>query len=167
MGISVRAYAKQIQLSHTAVQRAVKEGRITPEPDGTIDPQKANAQWAANTRRRIDSAALPISSETPEPRASNIPDYKESRALREAFAARIAKLEYEEKRGKLVNIDEVKVSVFNKARRLRDRILQVPRKTAPEIVSIVTATPDVRSVEECIANALREALEDLSDDFSS
>lgn len=32
-----------------AVRKAIKAGRITKEADGTIDPQKADAQWAGQT----------------------------------------------------------------------------------------------------------------------
>lgn len=49
MGISRRAYAALRGVSDTAVRKAIATGRITPEPDGTIDPVKADAQWAAST----------------------------------------------------------------------------------------------------------------------
>ena len=41
-----------------------------------------------------------------------MPTYAESRAVREAYQARLAKLEFEEKSGKLVNADEVKAEAF-------------------------------------------------------
>lgn len=43
MGISIRAYARQRGVSDAAVRKAIKTGRITTEPDGTIDPAKADA----------------------------------------------------------------------------------------------------------------------------
>ena len=49
MGVSLRAYARHRGCSLTAVQKAIRGGRITPEPDGTIDPGKADAEWSANT----------------------------------------------------------------------------------------------------------------------
>ncbi len=42
MGISRRKYAEHRGVSHTAVNRALKTGRITLEPDRTIDPVKAD-----------------------------------------------------------------------------------------------------------------------------
>jgi len=36
-------------VSHTAVATAIKAGRISVEPDGKIDPAKADAQWARKT----------------------------------------------------------------------------------------------------------------------
>ena len=45
MGVSIRAYARQRGVSHVAVLRAAKSGRIPLEADGTIDPAKADAAW--------------------------------------------------------------------------------------------------------------------------
>lgn len=62
MGLSRRAYAAHRGVSHTAVNKALASGRIVAEPDGTIDPVKADAAWAANTdpslQRGADSQAL-------------------------------------------------------------------------------------------------------------
>ena len=60
MGLSIRAYARHRGVSHVAVKKAIDTGRITPLPDGTIDPVVADAQWAANTtptRRSMADAA--------------------------------------------------------------------------------------------------------------
>lgn len=55
MGVSIREYARSRAerglpgTSHTAVRKAIQTGRITAEPDGTIDPDRADAQWAGQT----------------------------------------------------------------------------------------------------------------------
>lgn len=49
MGLSRRQYAAHRGVSHTAVAKAISTGRITPEADGSIDPDKADAQWDAQT----------------------------------------------------------------------------------------------------------------------
>src|SRR5581483_300223 len=49
MGLSIRAYAKARGVSHVAVLKAAKAGRIPLEPDGTIDPAKADAAWQRST----------------------------------------------------------------------------------------------------------------------
>jgi hypothetical protein len=176
MGLSVRAYAQHRGVSHTAVAKAIKAGRISVEPDGTIDPAKADAQWARNTlpsqslnigakrpaaKVETPPVSTPVSTPPLETRAA-APDYQTSRAIREAYAARLAKLEFEERTGKLLNADEVKVKYFNLARLLRDRIQQIPRKVAPQIVAAVVAQPDQRVVEDLLMEAIREALEELS-----
>lgn len=185
MGLSIRAYARHRGVSHTAVAKAIKAGRISVEPDGKIDPAKADAQWARNTlpsqnlntgaakpaaKVATPSVSTPVSTalvstrevQAPLETRAAAPDYQTSRAIREAYPARLAKLEFEERTGKLLNADEVKVKYFNLARLLRDRIQQIPRKVAPQIVAAVVAQPDQRVVEDLLMEAIREALEELS-----
>ena len=66
------------------------------------------------------------------------------------------------KTGKLISKDEVDIKYFQLARQLRDRMQQIPRKVAPEIVALVVADPDVRGVTDILDVAIREALEDLA-----
>jgi hypothetical protein len=180
MGLSIRAYAQHRGVSHTAVAKAIKAGRISKEPDGTIDPAKADTQWERNTlpSQSLDAGASKLTHKVATPAVSTpvssreiqapletrtaAPDYQTSRAIREAYAARLAKLEFEERTGKLLNADEVKVKHFNLARLLRDRIQQIPRKVAPQIVAAVVVQPDQRLVEDLLMEAIREALEELS-----
>lgn len=180
MGLSIRAYAQHRGVSHTAVAKAIKAGRISKEPDGTIDPAKADTQWERNTlpSQTLDNGASKLTQKVATPAVSTpvssreaqapletraaAPDYQTSRAIREAYAARLAKLEFEERTGKLLNADEVKVKQFNLARLLRDRIQQIPRKVAPQIVAAVVVQPDQRVVEDLLMEAIREALEELS-----
>lgn len=49
MGLSRRQYAARRGVSEAAVRKAIASGRVTPEPDGTIDPAKADEQWARQT----------------------------------------------------------------------------------------------------------------------
>jgi hypothetical protein len=49
MGISRREYARRRGVSESAVRKALSTGRITAEPDGTIDPAKADRQWDGAT----------------------------------------------------------------------------------------------------------------------
>ena len=175
MSMSLRAYARHRGVALSAVQKAIATGRIHPEPDGSIDPIKADAQWDRHTRTaqpttpRVTTARPPpVSQPTAPPpmhptsdEARGV-DYHKARAVRETYSARLAKLEFEERTGKLLNADEVKVKYFNLARLLRDRIQQIPRKVAPQIVAAVVAQPDQRVVEDLLMEAIREALEELS-----
>src|SRR5690606_22142790 len=49
MGLSRRAYAAHRGVSEAAVRKAIASGRITVEPDGTIDPVEADAQRDSQT----------------------------------------------------------------------------------------------------------------------
>ena len=179
MSMSLRAYARHRGVALSAVQKAIASGRIHPEPDGSIDPIKADAQWDRHTRTaqpttpRVTTARPPPVAQhasqpaapPPLPQASDDArgvDYHKARAVRETYSARLAKLEFEERTGKLISKDEVDIKYFQLARQLRDRMQQIPRKVAPEIVALVVADPDVRGVTDILDVAIREALEDLA-----
>ena len=49
MGVSRRSYAAQRGVSEAAVRKAIATGRITTLPDGTIDPDRADSEWGAQT----------------------------------------------------------------------------------------------------------------------
>ena len=66
MGISIRAYARHRGVTDTAVHKAIRAGRITPEPDGTIDIGRADSEWVRNseptqagTRAKAVKVAVP------------------------------------------------------------------------------------------------------------
>jgi hypothetical protein len=180
MGLSIRAYAQHRGVSHTAVAKAIKAGRISKEPDGSIDPAKADAQWVRNTlaSQNLNTsvskpapkvATPPVSTpvatgssrELPPPLETgriSAPDYQTSRAIREAYAARLAKLEYEERTAKLISSDEVEMRTFNLARRLRDRMQTLPRRLA----AALAAEQDPRVIEQRLDDEIRQALEELS-----
>ena len=50
--MTIRGYARHRGVSNTAVQKAISSGRITPLPNGQIDPAVADRQWEANTGPR-------------------------------------------------------------------------------------------------------------------
>jgi hypothetical protein len=50
MGLSIRAYARHRGVSHVAVKKAIDSGRITPEADGTLDPQRAGGEDSERAR---------------------------------------------------------------------------------------------------------------------
>ena len=63
MGLSIRAYARQRGVSHVAVLRAIKQGRVILEPDGTVDAAKADASWEQSShpaRRKAPEKLRPV-----------------------------------------------------------------------------------------------------------
>lgn len=76
MGLSRRAYARHRGVSESAVRKAIAEGRISLEPDGTIDAARADAAWraASNPIRphnaRASESAGPPAATAPVPPAA-------------------------------------------------------------------------------------------------
>lgn len=177
--LTVTEYARRRGVSHVAVIKAVKTGRITKTPDGKIDPEKADQEWAANTdpskplnsvsgnpkhRRPPDSPKIPGADVEAASTASagGVPPYLQSRAIREAYEARLSKLDYEVRTGKLVNVDEVKVVAFNTARMARDKLMNMPDRLAPLLAGI----SDSHEIHRLLSAEVRLICEELSNDAS-
>lgn len=148
-----------------AVLKAIKAGRIEKEPDGTIDPAKADAAWERNTNQAQKRKTAKRTSENDAeshvgpPIVNSGPSFAQSRAIKEAYNARLAKLAYEEKSGALVRTDTVKVAWFNTLRVLRDRALNLPDRLAP----LLAAETDPKIVRDLLEEELRTVLTDAAD----
>ena len=171
--MTFRQYSRHRGVSPEAVSKAVRDGRITTVLDKAgkrwIDPAKADAQWAQNSdaakqvggeaRRRGGSGPALDGPQTFEPGGGQRgPSYHESRAIREAYLARLAKLDYEERTGKLVPLDKVKVDLFRAVRQTRDMILSIPDRVSPELAGMT----DPAVIRTRLADELTRALEALA-----
>lgn len=148
MGLSIRAYAKARGVSHVAVLKAAKAGRIPLEPDGTIDPAKANVAWqrstdpgrtrmkpkpAAEKLRPVGEAALGSVRETLKeqglPAGGNV-TFVQARTAHEIAKAHLARLKLQERKGELVDRARATALVFRLAREERDAWLNWPARVA-------------------------------------
>jgi hypothetical protein len=152
---SQRAYARERGVAHRAVQVAIQTGRITTLPDGRIDSEAADKQWRKNTREH----APMIGHEDEDAHGFGASQYSKARAVREHYQARLAKLEYEEKVGKLVSKDEVQVAAFNRFRQYRDHLLNIPDRLA----AMLAAETDPAKCYEILATEIRKALNEFAD----
>lgn len=160
MGMSIRGYARHRNCSPSSVMKALATGRITKQPDGTIDPEQADLEWAANTRQPAT-----VTHTWPD----GVPPLEKSRAEREHYRAKIIELELGVREGRLLDATEISRQVFTQARETRDRLQQIPRTLAPDIVAAVVADPgNTATVETLLERAFGEALAGLgATDFSA
>jgi hypothetical protein len=158
--LSLRAYAKHRGVSHAAVQKAIRSGRITANADGLIDSDQADAEWNAKTRPRQQRARSvpPATREPAEAPVAGGLDYFRARAIRENYLARLAKIEFEEKTAKLISRDEVQVAAFTKARTVRDNLLNIPDRLA----AMLAAEGDADKVHQILTGEIRKALDELA-----
>jgi hypothetical protein len=177
--LGVRAYARHRGISHPAVLRALRRGHITAT-NGKIDADLADRQWEertdpskrhhtgngkpnangrwANQHARSGASAV---SEVEARAGQDGPSggtYSAARAAREAYMARLAKLEYESAIAKLVDADAVRRRWFESARRVRDAVMSVADRVSP----LVTGLSDVAEVHRVITEELRVALAALA-----
>jgi hypothetical protein len=87
-----------------------------------------------------------------------VSSYAASRAAREAYLARLAKLDFEQRSGKLVDADEVRAQIFGLGRRLRDALLGLPDRLAPLLVG----QADQAVVHRLLTQELMTSLAELS-----
>ncbi len=166
MELSLRAYAKHRGVTEAAVRKAIKQGRITKNPSGKINPKIADNEWNKNTDPAQIKAA--IAEEKPDysqnsaqyPNQNSIagPSYQQSRAIKEAYSAKLIRLQFEKESKKLISVDDVKVVAFNTARMTRDRILNIPDRVIPQLVG----KTNIFEMKEILKAELIKALEELS-----
>lgn len=156
--LSQRAYARHRGVALSAVQKAIETGRITTQPDGRIDSEQADVEWEQNTTRRAPPVAK-RGQEEDDVSMFGASQYTKARAVREHYQARLAKIEYEERTGKLVPKDEVQIAAFNKFRQFRDHMLNIPDRVA----AVVAAETEAAKCYEVLATEVRRALNEFAD----
>ena len=167
--ISLRAYAKHRGVALSAVQKAIRAGRIAPTTDGRIDPAQADADWQRNTaprprhrksitpERSAGRAALQVPQPALDP--SSVGGYATARAVREQYLARITKIQHDQLAGKLISRDEVAVEEFNEKRIIRDGVLNIADRVAAQLA----AETDEKKVHQILTTELRNALNGIAD----
>ena len=167
-------YAVHRGISKAAVTKAIQGGRITahvdPEGKRFLFKEEADEQWDKNTNQNVGAPARDRAIEEekkieeqapPEPNPiapgdPRIPPLYQSKAIKEAFFARAAKLKYETDLGKVVEAEEVKKTWHAIISIARTKILGVPSKIRQRMPEM---TNDQYLLIESI---IRESLEDLS-----
>ncbi len=157
--MSMRQYARHRGVALSAVQKAVKAGRIAKLPDGQIDSDAADAGWKRNTKAYAPAVTRRPEPEEEEASGFGASQYTRARAVREHYQARLAKIDYEERAGKLVSKDEVQVTAFNKFRQFRDHMLNIPDRVA----AMVAAEAETAKCHEILATEIRRALNEFAD----
>lgn len=167
--VSFSEYARQRGISAAAVTKAVKEGRLLKaiivgsKNKRSIDTEVADAEWAGSTDNTTGAPAHanPRGHSVPAgvtfDAGGDTPTFMESKAKRESFLAELARLEYEQKSGTLVQVDDVKRESFRVARIVRDSMLNIPDRVAAELA----AETDPFKVQQRLSAEIRLALIEL------
>lgn len=186
MGISIRAYARHRGVSDTAVHKAIREGRITREADGSIDVARADREWARNSvepasreaqNPAAKPAAKPVTKPTVEPRTEASPAREASaepvappltaggttllqaRTVHEALKVQLRKIEVAERKEELVDRARAVAHVFKLAREERDAWLNWPNRVAPQLA--VHLEVDEHTLHVALDAAVREQMDEL------
>ena len=147
---SQREVARRLGVSHTALQKAQRAGRIAPEANGawdidkvrarlaeSSDPVRKTATFAAPSPTRPAApppvAAMPPVNE-PLPRAAEN-TFHDARTANEVLKAQERRLRIDERKGKLVDKARALLLVHRLAKEERDAILAWPARVAAEMAA--------------------------------
>lgn len=175
MGLSIRAYARHRGVSDAAVRKAIKTGRITPEPDGTVDPVRADAQWERNTdtaQQRSKPRPVPPEAiqavretvgETPLPSGlgSGGTTFLQARTANEILKAQSNKVRLARLKGELVDRPQAIAHVFRLARSERDAWLNWPARISAPMAARLGV--DAHALHVALETAVREHLLELGE----
>lgn len=169
MGISIRAYARHRGVTDTAVHKAIRTGRIAPEADGTIDPDKADREWARNseapkagTRAKAVKAAVPESAtDAPAGLPAGGASLLQARTVNEVVKAQTNKVRLARLKGELVDRPQAIAHVFKLARSERDAWLNWPARISAQMAAKLCIEPHAMHV--ALEAAVREHLQELGE----
>ena len=177
MLLSQSEWARQRGFSRQYVSKLVQKG-VVRLVDGKVDPAQADAALEAVREparpERRPSEPKPVS--RPKPLPAITPDANQGLDIPSGGAGNLATmllkariksevkkaslLEIKERieAGKYVDVDEVKVASFNRARITRNQLLKLPSRVA----ALVAAESNVNTVSDILTKEIHVALEGLS-----
>ena len=190
MGTSIRAYARHRGVTDTAVHKAIRSGRITPEADGTIDADQADAQWERNTSAPKTGTQRPVVKvkvpeiDGPERNSAGAigstggasgmgatgsanvggsggTSLLQARTVNEVVKAQTNKVRLARLKGELVDRPQAIAHVFKLARSERDAWLNWPARVSAQMAAKLEI--DAHTMHVSLESAVREHLQELGD----
>jgi phage terminase Nu1 subunit (DNA packaging protein) len=158
-------YARYRKVNRSYINRLAKRGILVVRgklvdvaasdavlDDRPVDFEARQSTGGAETRLPAEGGA-----------GAGVPptSFAQARTAEMIFRARLRKLEYETKSGKLIPADEVKVQWFKLGRQIRDKLLAMPAKLAPQLAAL----GEVRAVRELLDVEIEAILRGLQDDI--
>jgi hypothetical protein len=167
--MGINEYARHRGCRPYSVQWAIKQGRINVDANKKINSEEADVLWELRTNHSMNARGKDSSHKTRNGALAELagaaaesttggPNFSQARAVKEHYHARLAQLEFQEKSGKLVPSDQVKVEIFNRFRGLRDSILAIPNNVSERLA----ITSDPHEVAQILTSALHESLNDFA-----
>lgn len=177
--ISMSEFARRKGVTPQSVHKAVKSNRIGVVHTGKgypkIDWDIASEQWDRTARMRTElekpraiSAAgddfeleeladEKAATDDDDPGVPSGMDYFQQRGATEAYKAKLARLEYLEKKGQLVRADDVKYACSQMVAAIKQRVQAVPSKAKIRLPHLTVSDMSV------LDDLMRETLTELAD----
>jgi len=167
--MNLRKYAEDRKVEYTQLSKWAGQGRFSSDAmrkDGrlwvVVDPQELDRQVAAakapDRGGRGGAPAIDQALQQQQNQAAAIPSFAQSRAIREAYAARLTRLEFDQRSAKLIDKAELKMKLAKLHMAVRDSLRTIPDRVAP----IVAAETDQAKIHAMLLKEIGQALEGLS-----
>jgi len=160
--MSQAEYARHRGRSRQYVSRLVKHGILVLRGklvDVAASDAVLNDRPVAVEPNETGPSAQPQAA--PETSGSQPTNYAQARLADMVYRAKLRRLDYETRSGRLIPADEVKAKWFVIARQIRDKLLAIPAKLSPQLAALAEA----REVRELLETEITSILRALQDDI--
>jgi len=165
-GASLRAFAASVGVTHPAVIKAIRSGRLSASiaKDAKGHPRIVDAALALSEWKAGATKPHPSTANGREPRGPKPATLTEAQ-LRVAAQREIKlKLENDRTEGHIIDAGQARREAFNAARIVRDGLLNIPDRIAAQVASETDPGRVYRLLEGEIRNALVGLAELLDED---
>jgi phage terminase Nu1 subunit (DNA packaging protein) len=169
--VSFAEYARHRGISRVAVSKAIKDGRISSEvgPNGKkgVFVEKANSQWAANTKKfakaQVEAVVDEVAKEVEQVvfnagLDSDSLSYNDVRIRKEKIQADLLQLKLDELSGDLVPAKDIEKEWANIATKVKTKVLGISSKMKQRYANLSIEQYDY------LDQLSREALEEISNE---
>lgn len=155
-------YARHRKVNRSYISRLAKRGILVMRgklvdvaaSDAVLDDKPVDLESqetpAGTSRPPVDGVGAPAAG-----------SFAQARTAEMIFRARLRKLEYETRTGKFLPADEVKVRWFTIARQIRDKLLGLPAKLAPQLAAL----GDLKEIRDLLDTEITATLRGLQEEL--
>ena len=147
---SAREVARRLGISHTAVQKAERVGRISREPDGCWDIVRVRRDMAVSARPSRSPMAPPMETTT-------LGRLTLAQLAQKVEAQRLA---VDQEKGKLIDLSAANARIDEIAGTMRDAVLNWPARVAGTIAAEIHADPHL--VQTLLQEHMHALLSDVA-----
>lgn len=151
--MSMKEYARARDVSYELIRRYCKQGRIT-KVDDKIDPEVADKELRESIQ--INGNAKLGKKDSPITEANHVLEFNKAKARREKAKADLAVLEYNERAGKLIDIEKMEREAETLYRQYRDQMLNVVIRATKKLLGETDEFKFRRILKAEIESAIKE-----------
>ena len=142
--------AKVLGRDRMAIRKAAEKGRITRQPDGLFDLDRAVAEFKDNTHHEKGHNNRTGVKPKPANQETKGTGYAKARTETQIYEGQIKRLRYEERAGSLTPTADVENARFTEFRTLREACFNIPSR----IAAIVAGESNVTRCQQLLENEL-------------